>query len=205
MVAVLIASLVIAVGAWLYLRSQNQASPIPVPGGGTPDETATYGGITFVTKPGTASQAAADAGATAYDPNDPTTAQRRLDALARAQKLTDIAASQGKTTDQTYQDHLSQSLADQAKETSVIMSIPNPAAAAAAAGAAAAAASAAANLYYQTGITSTTLANPPPDPSKSNYAYAGAVLNAGPPASAGPQPPGSYWDYTKQAWVPSLF
>lgn len=216
MVKWLIASLIAGVAIWLYLRSRNAgASPLSsemsdsdiaasTPDGGTYtlSNGRTYqkiGGISFDT--------GADATA------DPAAAQRRLDALNRAATLEAQAAAQGKTVDQTYQDHLAQSLADQQKETQVIMDVgtarANAAASAAAAGAAAAAASANANAFYS-GASMPILTPPPPvtplyapGTSKSTAEYVTAVLNSGP---SGPPPsPGMTWDYAKQQWVWALF
>lgn len=223
MVALLIAGLVVAVGVWLYLRSTNAAGTPVTPGGGTGDTSqGTLGGIDF-TAPGSASAAAAAAGATAYDPNDPASAQRRIDAINRAQILQAKADAQGITPEQDYQNHLAQDLAAQQKETQTIMDVSASriaAASAAAAGAAAAAAAASANAAYSGasmpvptliesrrgvghfngGVSTPVVA---PGTSKSTEQYVTAVLNSGPPSGV-VVPPGMYWNYQTQSLQPAI-
>jgi len=219
MVAVLIATLIAGIAIWFYLHSTNAASST-APNTGDVSQ-GTLGGINF-TAPGSASQAAAAAGATAYDPNDPASAQRRLDAINRAQVLQAKADAQGITPEQDYQNHLAQDLAAQQKETQTIMDVSaqrNAAALAAAAGAAAAAAAAAANgaapqasmpmiAQSRTGIGHFNGGvNPDIDiaagTSKSTATYATAVLNAGPPPGF-VLPPGTYWNYQTQSPQPAI-
>lgn len=243
MVKWLIAALVAGVAVWLYLRSRNAASSgnlsmsdsaiaAATPDGGTwtgGDGTVyqKIGGTNFVTQPSAAMQAAAAAGATGYDPNDPAVAKRRLDALAAAQYR------ENQTPEQlaANQAHLAQDLAAQQLETQTIMDVAaqrQAAASAAAAGAAAAAAAAAAasavangqvasmptptstitrrGIGHFGGVTSPTI-DIAPGTSKSTADYVTAVLNAGPPV--GPDgivhvPPGTYWNYTTQSFQPAM-
>lgn len=117
MVKVVIGLLLVGIAAWLYFRNSATTTTAPTSATtdtGTPDVRQTLGGISFVVTPGTASQNAAAAGAYSYDPNDPAAAQRRLDALKRAQ----IFAAQPPGT---YQAQVAQNLAAQQQETAAIM------------------------------------------------------------------------------------
>jgi hypothetical protein len=231
MVAVLIATLIAGIGLWLYLRSTNAATSsggsgpsdsdiaATTPDGGTykTSDGATYqkiGGTSFLTDPSPAMKAAATAGATGYDPNDPAVAQRRLDALKAAQYR------ENQTPEQlaANQAHLAQDLASQQLETQTIMDVSaqrQAAASAAAAGAAAAEAAARANAFYSGTTYTGGASNPPPSyppvvvpdiapgTSKSTAAYVTAVANAGPPAGT-VTPPGTYWNYTTQSFQPAM-
>lgn len=244
MVALLIASLIAGVAIWFYLRSTHNAATPPLspsdsaiaastPDGGTwtGGDGAVYqklGGINFVTKPSAAMQAAAEAGATAYDPSNPAVVQRRLDALAGVQQgqiyLGQEAAKTGQTIDQVVQGHLAQDLAAQQAETQAIMNAAARANAAAGAAAAAAAANAASAAVNQ--ANSPQASNPAPTISVTrrgvghfngvsatptgtaaalpgpNADYANAILSAGPTTPA--PGPGYTWNYYTQQWQASL-
>lgn len=216
MVKVLIATLLVGVAIWLYLRSQGVA--------GTPAQTvadkskadadaiaATPDGGTVTTSDGTTWMKYGGILFNTASPTDSAAAARRLDAINRANNLESLAASQGMTVDQTYQAHLAQSLAAQQQETAVVMNVASQrqmAAAAEAAGAAAAAASNAAiaaaegqplgpqptasptNVYITPAIA--------PGTSASTAAYVTAIANAGPKTP--PPQPGMTWNYTTQQW-----
>jgi hypothetical protein len=235
MVAVLIATLIAGIGLWLYLRSTNATTSsggsgpsdseiaATTPDGGTykTAEGATYqkiGGVSFLTDPSPAMKAAAAAGATSYDLNDPASAQRRLDALNAAQYR------ENQTPEQlaANQAHLAQDLASQQLETQTIMDVSaqrQAAVSAAAAGAAAAAASAVANGQVASmptpsmaiarrgighfGGVAAPIIDIAPGTSKSTAAYVTAVANAGPPPGT-VAPAGMYWNYTTQSFQPAM-
>ncbi len=103
MVALVIAMVVAALGYVVYRKrlmatgAGAAAAPVKVP-----DVTENYGGMSFVVKPGTDAQTAINQGATAYDINDPNTALRTTEAIARADKLTTIASAKGQTVDAMF-------------------------------------------------------------------------------------------------------
>lgn len=110
MVALLIAMVVAALGFVAY-RRMTMGVATPTGPAKTPDVTESYGGISFVVKPGSDAQAAIAGGATAYDINDPLTALRTSDAIKRADKLTALATTKGQTVDQYFQAHVAQDVA----------------------------------------------------------------------------------------------
>lgn len=108
MVGLLLAGL-IGVYLWRSHRTApSDASPNPVVPSGDTGES--FGGITFITKQGAASTAASNGGASAYNLADPTTAARRVDAVNRSIAADALAAQQGLTADQLYQQHLQHEL-----------------------------------------------------------------------------------------------
>lgn len=170
MVALLIAMVVAALGYVVYKRRSGVVAPSSADVK-VSDEITTFGGIDFVVKTGTDSSAAAARGATAYDINDPVTAQRRLDAIARATNEENLAASKGTTVAARF--------------------------------AAKAAADAAANKATIDSATAFSAAHGGFTPKTNADLY--VTLAAQTPAMGNVQPPGTYWDYGKQAWVPMIF
>ena len=229
MVKWFIAALLVGAGVWLYMRRQNgsvsslaaRASDAAIAANAKEGDVYTLSdgavykkldGNAFLIQPSPAMQAAAAAGATAYDPNDPAVAQRRLDALNRAQTEQAIADAQGKTVDQVYQEHLAQNLADQQRETAVIMAVggsktappppaPQPTVSTASGGTVGPTVEARRGLSHFGAAPASS--SPQVDPTlKSNADYAAAILNSGPKTP--PPAPGMTWDYASQQWAWSL-
>lgn len=233
MVAMLIASLIAAVAIWLYLRSQNgassgqsaldkRASDAAIAANAKDGDVYTLSdgtvykkldGNVFVVSPGPAMQAAASSGATAYDANNPDAAQRRLDALNRAQTEQSLADAQGVTVDQLYQAHLAQNLAAQQKETATIMAVggggsttmpppPPPTVPSTATGSTTGPTVEARRGLSHFGGAPASSAPAVSPQLTSNADYAAAILKSGPP---GPPPtPGMTWDYASQQWAWAL-
>lgn len=119
MVALLIAMVVAALGYVAYKRRAalaTGAGPAKVP-----DTYEQYGEIDFLVKPGTDTQHAIDSGATAYDRRDPATAQRTLDAIARADAMTALATKQGTTVNQIYINRTAQDVAKGYEQTAAVV------------------------------------------------------------------------------------
>ena len=128
-IGIMVAALLVSLIGYLWYRNRGSMSLA----GGTasaanagvkdPNDArgyTSYGGIDFVTTPSVNDQKMAAAGATSYDLTDPATAIRRNDAINRAEKLENIAASRGQTVDELYQAHLQTQLVAEKAQTQSI-------------------------------------------------------------------------------------
>lgn len=126
-----------------------------------------------------------------FDPTNTSQTSQIVSAInADVDPFTQTALNDINESGSSNQSHLAQSFTGQQIETAAILN--------------AAAANIAANGGNLNKASLTALAGSTINLTAPQTAGIVAVLNAGPPAGGTPQPPGTYWDYSQQKWVPLL-